>query len=88
MNIVQVQFKNRYGGGFYSANRYSYIAEVPVAVGDIVNVPTRNGPGEAKVIAVNVPESELPAWLTVDKLQRITEPAVVGDMCDGASERA
>lgn len=88
MNIVQVQFKNRYGGGFYSANRYSYIAEVPVAVGDIVNVPTRNGPGEAKVIAVNVPESELPAWLTVDKLQRITEPAVVGDMFDGASERA
>ena len=82
MNIVKVQFKNRYGGCFYGANRYSYIAQVHVTV------PTRNGPGEAKIVAVNVPESELPAWLTVDKLQRITEPAVVGDMFNGASERA
>lgn len=82
MNIVQVQFKNRYGGGFYSATRYSYIAEVPVAVGDIVNVPTRNGPGEAKVVAVDVPESELPAWLSVDKLQHITEPAIAGGMIE------
>lgn len=78
MNIVQVQFKNRYGGGFYGANRYSYIAEVPVAVGDVVNVPTRRGNSEARVVAVGVPESELPPWLTIDKLSRITEPAIAG----------
>ena len=51
-------------------------------VGDIVNVPTRNGPGEAKVVAVDVPESELPAWLSVDKLQHITEPAIAGGMIE------
>ena len=78
MNIVQVQFKNKFGGGFYSATKYSYIAEVPVVVGDIVNVPTRRGMGTAKVVAVDVPESELPGWLSVDKLEHITEPAVAG----------
>lgn len=78
MNIVQVQFKNRYGGGFYGVNRYSYIAEVPVVVGDIVNVPTRRGKSEARVVAVDVPESELPAWLTAEQLLHITEPALAG----------
>lgn len=78
MNIVQVQFKNRYGGGFYGANRYSYIADVPVIVGDIVNVPTRRGRSEARVVAVDVPETELPAWLPVEKLEHITEPALAG----------
>lgn len=71
-NIVQVQFKRRYGSG-YSDNQYAYIADVPLAVGDIVNVPTRLGVQEARVSQVGVPESDIPAWC--GELKHITENA-------------
>ena len=71
-NIVQVQFKRRFGDG-YTDGKYAYIADVPVAVGDIVNVPTKYGSSEAKVCEVNVPENTIPAWC--GELKHITEPA-------------
>ena len=74
MSIVQVQFKNRYTGA-YSGNAYTYFADVPVQVGDIVRVPTNFGDSEAKVCRVDVPESEIPTWMD---LKHITEPATQG----------
>lgn len=69
--IVQVQFKNRFSGQ-YSGREYTYIADIPVQVEDIVKVPAGNGTSEAKIVRVDVPESEIPAWM---QLKHITEPA-------------
>ena len=75
MSIVQVQFKSRYGDT-YGGRAYSYIADVPVSVGDIVKVPTANGDGDAKVCRVDVPLIE--CGFPADRLRHITEPATPG----------
>ena len=74
MSIVSVQFKSRYNGT-YGGNEYAYYADVPVSKGDIVKVPTKFGDTEAKVTRVDVPESEIPAWM---ELKHITEAATPG----------
>lgn len=74
MMIVQVQFKNRFSYT-YSGNAYTYYADVPVQVGDIVKAPTKFGESEAKVCRVDVPESEIPAYM---ELKHITESATPG----------
>lgn len=76
-NIVQVNFKNRYGEGYGGMN-YTYIADVPLKVGDIVKVPTKYGDSEAKVCRVNVPEDEIRHFC--GELKHITEPATPGDL--------
>lgn len=77
--LVQVQFKNRFSNT-YSGSAYTYYADMPVQVGDIVKVPTKYGTNEAKVCRVNVPESEIPSWMDV---KHITEPATpCGTMFD------
>lgn len=74
MAIVQVQFKSRYSDT-YGGRAYTYCADVPVQVGDIVKVPTKFGDTEAKVCRVDVPESEIPAYM---ELKHITEAATPG----------
>ena len=56
-NFVQVNFKSLYSDG-YGGRAYTYIADVPLEVGDVVKVPTATGESEAKVIRVNIPEEE------------------------------
>lgn len=73
-DLVQVQFKNRYGEGF-GGRPYTYIADVALREGDIVTVPTASGDSQARVCRIDVPESELPKWLSYDSLRHITEPA-------------
>lgn len=68
--FVQVQFKNRQTG-FYDKAEYSYIADIPVQVGDIVTAPTKYGNREAKVCRVNVPITEI--HCRVGQLRHITE---------------
>lgn len=80
-DIVQVQFKSKYRDE-YAGREYTYRADVPLNVGDVVKVPTRNGDGEARVCAVDVPESQVEPWL-IGQLQHITEPATVGSLFDG-----
>ena len=81
MSICQVQFKSRYGNT-YGGRAYSYVADVPVNVGDVVKVPTYDGYGEAKVCRIDVPESE--CGFPVDQLRHITEPATpAGNPFDG-----
>lgn len=72
-DIVCVQFKGRYRDE-YCGPAYTYRADVPLRVGDIVNVPTKYGDSEARVSRVNVPESELQFH---GELRHITEPPTV-----------
>ena len=74
MSIVSVQFKSRYSDT-YGGKEYAYLSDVPVSEGDIVKVPTKFGDTEAKVCRVDVPESEIPAWM---ELKHITEAATPG----------
>ena len=71
MSIIAVQFKGRYSDA-YGSREYAYYADVPVSVGDIVKVPTKFGESEARVCRVDVPESEIPAYM---ELKHITEAA-------------
>ena len=79
-NIVQVQFKNRFGEG-YGGTNYTYIADVPLKVGDIVQVPTRYGTGEARVSRIDVPADEVPD--TFGGLLHITESGAPSTLFDG-----
>lgn len=73
-DLVQIQFRNRHTDG-YGGRCYTYVADVPLHEGDIVMVPTVNGDSEARVCRIDVPESELPKWLSRDNLRHITQPA-------------
>lgn len=81
MNLVQVQFESRWKPGTYSGGAYTYIADHPLAVGDIVKVPTKYGESTAKVCRVNVPVTEI--GCKVGELKHITEPATSGDLFSG-----
>lgn len=74
-NLVQVQFKSKYGDT-YAGRPYTYVADVPLLVGDIVKVPTANGDSDARVCRIDVPESE--CGFPIDRLRHITEPATPG----------
>lgn len=74
-NLVQVQFKSKYGND-YGGRPYTYVADVPLLVGDIVKVPTANGDSDARVCRIDVPESE--CGFPIERLRHITEPATPG----------
>ena len=74
-NLVQVQFKSKYSDT-YGGRPYTYAADVPLQVGDIVKVPTANGDSDARVCRIDVPESE--CNFPLDRLRHITEPATPG----------
>ena len=69
-DLVKVQFKNR-DTDEYGGTEYSYIADVPLAVGDIVTVPTRRGESQVRVSKVDVPDSE--CGYPREKLSHITQ---------------
>ena len=81
MDFVQVQFKSRYNDGF-GGRVYTYIADVPLAAGDIVTVPTANGDGEARVCRVGIPEEEARGGYR-GEFRHITEPATPGGLFAG-----
>lgn len=74
---VQVQFKSRYREG-YGGPAYTYIADTPLRVGDVVTVPTKFGDSEAQVCRIDVPEDEVAKFH--GELRHITEPATVGGL--------
>ncbi len=63
--------------GQYSGCKYTYIADHPVVVGDIVNVPTKYGDRKAKVVRTEVPIGDIQC--RVGQILHITEPAIAGD---------
>ena len=78
-SIVLIQFERQRRPGTYNGKEYSYIADVPLAVGDVVKAPTSSGESSARVSRINVPISEI--GCKVGELRHITEaPTVGGDM--------
>lgn len=75
VNLVNVQFRDRKSGEFMGTE-FSYIADVPLSKGDVVDVPTRYGPKEACISRINVPINELQC--RVGELRHITGSAVTG----------
>ena len=76
--FVQVALKNRRSGEYKGS--YSYIADVPVQVGDIVMAPTKYGDAEAKIIKTDVPISEIQC--RVGQLLHITSSASPSNLFD------
>lgn len=74
-NLVSVQFRDRKSGEF-TGREFSYIADVPLHKGDVVNVPTRYGPREGFISRVDVPINEIQC--RVGELRHITEAATTG----------
>ena len=56
--IVAVQFEKKHGEG-YGGREYSYYAETPLEVGQIVKVSTKNGESRVKVCNADVDESTI-----------------------------
>lgn len=71
-NLVNVQFRDRTSGEF-AGTEFSYIADIPLKKGDVVNVPTRYGPREGCISRVDVPINEIQC--RVGELRHITEAA-------------
>lgn len=81
VNLVNVQFRDRKSGEFMGTE-FSYIADVPLHRGDVVNVPTRYGPREGCISRVGVPIGELQC--RVGELRHITDaPTPGGDLFKG-----
>jgi hypothetical protein len=59
MEIVSVKFQDKANRELFSGREYSYRAPMPVNVGDIVMIPVKNATAKAKVVRVNIKDSEL-----------------------------
>lgn len=76
-NVVTVQFKYKHAEG-YGGNEYSYYADVPLEVGQIVKVPTRYGDSEARVCKTGISEGTLGGALRAC-LKHITKDCLLLD---------
>lgn len=76
--LVAVQFRSRYKQDTFSGREFTYIADVPLSVGDIVNVPTKYGTSEARVSRVDVQITEIAC--RVGQLLHITEAPTIGGL--------
>lgn len=56
--VCKVQFEEKTRPGKFAPQEYSYIAEVPVEIGDLVVAPTRYGDRTARVSRTRVPRAE------------------------------
>lgn len=80
--LVSVQFESKRKPGTFTQKEYTYIADVPLSVGDVVKAPTKSGESTARVSRTNVPLSELQC--RVGELRHISEVATPGgDMFSG-----
>ena len=73
IDIVAVQFQDKYAPERFRGMEYSYFTLVPLTVGDVVIVPTKYGNGVARVSRTGITESEvdnkiLPQMLTINQL--------------------
>lgn len=80
VNLVNIQFRDRKSGEFMGTE-FSYIADIPLNKGDVVNVPTRYGTREGCISRVGVPLREIQC--RVGELRHITETAPGGDIFKG-----
>lgn len=80
--LVQVQFESRNNPGTFAGREFTYIADVSLIVGDIVNVPTKFGDRTARVCRVDVPIGDIQC--RVGELRHITEAPYIGTLFAGA----
>lgn len=81
VNLVNVQFRDEKSGEFMGTE-FSYIADIPLHKGDVVNVPTRYGTREGCISRVGVPIREIQC--RVGELRHITYAATSnGDIFRG-----
>lgn len=73
MTIVNVNFEDRREPGTFNGGAYSYLTDQPVAVGDVVNVPTKYGERMAQIVETDVPVRNLQC--KVGQLKKISGPA-------------
>lgn len=74
-NIVAVELESRMMPGEYGPRAYTYYTDVPLAEGDIIQVPTRFGAARGRVARANVPEHEVERKIR-DVMRTITAPPV------------
>lgn len=80
--IIQAQFKNARGDG-WTEKTYAYRCEIPVQVGDLVEVPNKDGPKVVRVAEVDVPETSI-ASNVLPLLKTVIGPAEYdGTLFDG-----
>lgn len=75
VRLVNVQFRDRKCGEF-TGREFSYIADVPLNKGDVVNVPTKYGQREGCISRVDVPIGDIQC--RVGELRHITDSATPG----------
>ena len=74
--LVKVRFESYRNPGTFDGGAYTYIADQPLAVGDIVNCPTRYGERSAQVVRTDVPLEDVEC--RIGQLEKITGPAIPG----------
>lgn len=60
--IVGVQFQSKWNDEF-TGRVYSYLCDIPVAIGDIVAVPTASGESTAQICEINIPLERVPVHI-------------------------
>ena len=71
--IVAVKFQSKFNPSEFYGNEYHYRAAIPLKVGDIVDLPTKNGDGIGIVTKTGIPEYKvdlrvLPLLKTIERL--------------------
>lgn len=80
--IIQCQYKNSRGDGWMQKT-YAYRCEFPVQVGDLVDVPNKDGTKTVRVAEINVPETSI-ASNVLPLLKTVIGPAEYdGTLFDG-----
>lgn len=60
--IVGVQFQSKWSDKF-TGRVYSYYCDIPVAIGDIVAVPTASGESTAQICEISIPLERVPVHI-------------------------
>lgn len=75
--VIAVQFKSKHGEG-YSGQEYSYYTDVPLAVGQLIEVTTKYGISKVKVVKTGVDIETIPPMIRC-YMKTITEENLLHD---------
>lgn len=70
-NVIKLRFLK---SGIPAGGEYSYLTPCEVAVGDLVEAPSKSGTSTAIITAINVPEAEIAPFR--DRVKSIVGKAV------------
>lgn len=58
-NIIAVKYEDNFNPRTFSGKSYSYFTNLDLAIGDIVQAPTKYGASIARVTRINILEEEI-----------------------------